>query len=470
MDDNESLNQPPDPGATATATTATAAAAAAAKPKQFSLSLLLQLWTLRKWIPKFSASNFALITLSFVWLSLWVAIDWWQALPDPQFLPAGIPLFAWYALAILALAALLRGQSKPKPAFSAALLLSLGLVPLPLLLAALAVPLLDLHWPIAALAVLVHSSFYLARGLRTFTGESQRRAALAGIVFLMAFIWLTDALDVIPDVWAAPEVAEAADGGDSHADAETLLFEQPMRIDQALAAIRSEVSPSPKTFFLGFAGVGEQKVFAQEIGLASRVLSERYGMEGRGLSLINDQRDLVRAPLASVSGLKYALRGLAGRMNLDRDVLFLVISSHGAREPAIAVSNSDLPLNDMTDEDLAGALSDSGIKWRVVIISACYAGGFIDALKNPRTIVITAAAADRTSFGCSNDRDLTYFGEAFFRDALPEARSLRDAFERAKSAIAVRERRERVDASKPQAYFGAELETKLAAMKDHAPQ
>jgi len=170
-----------------------------------------------------------------------------------------------------------------------------------------------------------------------------------------------------------------------------------------------------------------------------------------------------------VSGLKYALRGLAARMNLDRDVLFLAISSHGAQDPAIAVSNSELPLNDLSDEDLADALNDSGIKWRVIIISACYAGGFINSLKDPRTIVITAAAADRTSFGCSNDADLTYFGEAFYRDALPEARSLRDAFEKAKSAIAMRERRERVDPSRPQAYFGAELETKLAAMKDHAP-
>jgi Peptidase C13 family len=400
---------------------------------------------------------------------LWVAIDWWEALPDPQFLLAGVPLFPWYALAILVLAALLRARSHPKPAFAAVLLLSLGLVPLPLLLAVFAVPLLSLVWQcVVAATALIYSFFYLVRGLRAFTGESQRRAALAGIAFLMVFIWLTDALDVIPDVWAAPEVAEAADGGDTPADAETVLFEQPRRIDQALAAIRADPSPAPKAFFLGFAGVGEQKVFAQEISLASRVLSERYGMESRALSLINDQRDLERAPLASVSGLKYALRGLAARMNLDRDVLFLVISSHGAKDPAIAVSNSDLPLNDMTDEDLAEALSASGIKWRVIIISACYAGGFIDALKDPRTIVITAAAADRTSFGCSNDRDLTYFGEAFFRDALPEARSLRDAFDRAKSAIALRERRERVDASKPQAYFGAEMEAKLAAIKDHA--
>jgi hypothetical protein len=456
MDEYESQNPASDPAPT--------------KPQRFSLTLLLQLWTLRRGIPNFSPTNFVLIALSLLWLSLWVAIDWWEALPDPQFLITGVSLFPWYALAILALAALLRGQSNPKPAFAQALLLSLGLVPLPLVLAALAVPYLSLDWRIAAIGVLSYSIFHLTRGLRAFTGESQRRAAFAGIAFLMAFIWLTDALDAIPDVWAAPEVAEAADAGDSSADAETVLFEQSMRIDRALAAIRSDASPGPKAFFLGFAGVGEQKVFAQEIGLASRVLSERYGMENRSLSLINDQRDLERAPLASVSGLKYALRGLAGRMNLDRDVLFLVISSHGARDPAIAVSNSELPLNDMTDEDLASALSDSGIQWRVIIISACYAGGFIDALKNPRTIVITAAAADRTSFGCSNDRDLTYFGEAFFRDALPEARSLRDAFDRAKSAIALREHRERVDASEPQAYFGAELEAKLAAMKDHAPQ
>jgi hypothetical protein len=431
MDEPESQSRPPDP--------------APAKPRQFLM--LLRLWCLRGARPVSSPASLFLIALSFVWLLLWLAIDWWEAHPDPQFLLAGVPLFPWYALAILAMAALLRARSNPQPSFAAALMLSLGLVPLPLLLAVFAVPFLGVvGLCIAAVGVLIYSYFYL-------TG----------------FLWLTDALDAIPDVWAAPEVAEAEDGGDSHADAETVLFEQPMRIDRALASIRPDASPSPKIFFLGFAGVGEQKVFAQEIGLASRVLSERYGMEDRALSLINDQRDLERAPLASVSGLKYALRGLADRMNVDNDVLFLVISSHGAKDPAIAVSNSDLPLNDMTDEDLAAALGDSGIKWRVIIISACYAGGFIEALKDPRTIVITAAAADRTSFGCSNDRDLTYFGEAFFRDALPEARSLRDAFDRAKSAIALRERRERVDASKPQAYFGAEMEAKLAAMKDHAP-
>ena len=95
------------------------------------------------------------------------------------------------------------------------------------------------------------------------------------------------------------------------------------------------------------------------------------------------------------------------------------------------------------------------------MISACYAGGFIDALRDPKTIIITAAAKDRTSFGCSNDSDLTYFGEAFYRDALPGAKSLREAFEAAKKAIAAREQSEHETASNPQAYFGAEIEAKL---------
>jgi hypothetical protein len=129
------------------------------------------------------------------------------------------------------------------------------------------------------------------------------------------------------------------------------------------------------------------------------------------------------------------------------------------------VSNSGFPLQEFSGDDLADALRDSGIKWKVIIISACYAGGFVDALREPKTIVITAAAADRTSFGCSSDSDLTYFGEAFYRDALPAARSLREAFEMARKAIAARERGEGVTPSEPQAYFGAEIEPRLDRME-----
>src|SRR5258708_9170167 len=211
-----------------------------AKPR-FSLSSLLRLWGLREVRPDSPPTSFLAVCLSLVWLLLWVAIDWLEALPDPQFLVAGVPLLAWYALAILSLAAFLRRQSDPKPAFEASLLLCLGLVPLPLLLAALAAPFLTpLGLSAAAIIVLIYSFFYLARGLRAFTGESQRIAALAGIALLVGFIWLTDTLDVIPDLWAAPEVEEAAADADSLSDPETLLLQQSMRLDRPHTALRPD--------------------------------------------------------------------------------------------------------------------------------------------------------------------------------------------------------------------------------------
>ena len=316
----------------------------------------------------------------------------------------------------------------------------------------------------------LYELIYLARGMRSLTGGPQRLAALLGVLFIGVFIAATNALDVIPDLWATPELdAPQASSDETLADAESLLFDQSARIDGVLADIKAQTTQKARAFFLGFAGVGDEKVFAQEIGLASRVLGERYGIAERRLSLINDERDLERAPLASVSALRYSLHGLAQRMNLDRDVLFLSISSHGSQDPAISVSNSQLPFNDMTPRDLAEALRESGIKWRVIIISACYAGGFIDSLKSPTTVVIVAAAADRTSFGCGTDSDLTYFGEAFYRDSLPEAKTLREAFEKARTVIDARERREHQESSKPQAFFGAQMDAKLAAMETPAP-
>jgi hypothetical protein len=405
-----------------------------------------------------------LVLISF---TLWIGIDWWQSQPSPEFSSAGIPLFAWYALAVITIAALLCRQSGPSLKFDAACALMMGLVPVIVVIVSAGAMYLPAQWlPYAWLLVGVYALIFLLKGLRTLTNQPQGRAASLAVLAIVGFLWASDALNAIPDVWA-PAQTEAEAGGDAGAesspDAESLLFVQAARIDAALAGMHRGPGAGAQGFFLGFAGDGEQKEFAEEIALAARVLGERYHLDDRHLALINDERDLETAPLATVSGLRYALHGIASRMHLDRDVLFLAISSHGSRDASIAVVNSDLPLDDLTAADLADALADAGIEWRVIIVSACYAGAFIPPLHDPKTIVIAAAAADRTSFGCSTDRDLTYFGEAFYRDALPEADTLHAAFDKAKSAIAAREQREGIEASKPQADFGAALEQKLRA-------
>jgi hypothetical protein len=232
-------------------------------------------------------------------------------------------------------------------------------------------------------------------------------------------------------------------------------------IDAQISSFAGD-SPGPgRVFFVGFAGYGEERVFAEEIKLAARIVGEKYGSSQRSVLLLNDRRDRTTWPLASASSLRYSLKALARVMNPEKDVLFLTLSSHGSRDATIDVSNEGLTPQTLSAQTLAEALDESGIRWKVIVISACFSGTFIKPLADDRTIVITAAARNRTSFGCSDTRHLTYFGEAFFKEALPYSTYLRVAFDSTRKEIRRREREERILASNPQSSFGALMEAKL---------
>ena len=70
---------------------------------------------------------------------------------------------------------------------------------------------------------------------------------------------------------------------------------------------------------------------------------KRFGTSDRQLLLINDRRDIDTFPIATASGLAYALKAIADKMDPDRDILFLALSSHGIRGVIrLAVSNGGL--------------------------------------------------------------------------------------------------------------------------------
>ena len=398
-------------------------------------------------------------------IGLWVAFDRWQYGPDAGFYVYGLSDLAWYLLGGLAVAWVLALASFPRIALPRAIVVcSLG--------ASLAILYSNLEYfvqsrslsiALSAIAVL-YAFVYLGRATRALTGQLQPRAAIAAFFSLIAFFWVTDAMWVYPTAWTPSEEAYE-ERADTYGNFEPLFFAQRDRIDTALAAVPPGNPAATELYFVGFAGVGDEKVFAEEIKFAARAVEDRYSNDAGSVLLLNDVRDFDSAPLATATTLEYALRGIAAKMQTDDDVLFLALSSHGSRDWTLSVSNGALPLTGVGAGELAAALDKSGIKWRVIVISACFAGGFIDALQDPQTIVVAAAAPDRTSFGCSNERDLTYFGEAFYRDALPKAVSLRDAFALAEQRILFRESPEGIEPSHPMAFFGAELEHKLAALQ-----
>ena len=236
-------------------------------------------------------------------------------------------------------------------------------------------------------------------------------------------------------------------------------------IDAQIAKFAAETGSAPRVYFLGFAGYGEERVFAEEIKLAARNVGANYGSAQRSVLLINDRRDFTTYPFASASSLRYALNAIARVMNKDEDVLFLALSSHGSRDATIAVSNEGKEPQVLGAVTLADLLAESGIRWKVVVVSACFSGAFVRPLADDHTIVLTAASKHRTSFGCSDTRELTYFGEAFYRDAMPGAPQLRAAFDTAKRTIRLREKEEDVRASQPQAYFGPLMEEKLRGIE-----
>ncbi len=428
-----------------------------------SLAALWRLWTLRPLEnASTAASEAAVISLSVASLALWVGLDRWLAGPGAQFEAWDTLTVSFYALLVLGVAFVASVASRPRLGFRSVLFALLALLPVLIIMGFLIDLRLDGRAALAARGLLaLYALAYGSRALRTLSGSRQMRATAAVIMLLGGFLAYSQFEELSPSLWAPPSQEDEEGEGMPASTAEALLFDEQAQIDAAVDRMSAGTGADPEVFFVGFAGMSSQRVFAEEIKLAARVIDERFASGDRNLLLINDRRDLQTYPIATVSGLSYALNAVAQKMDPERDILFLALSSHGSADPALAVSNGSLRLEQLTADDLSTALSESGIKRRIIVISACYSGAFIESLQDPNTIVITAAAADKTSFGCSDGRDLTYFGEAFYRDALPFAVTLQQAFERAKAALAVREKQEHESASEPQAYFGSEISAVL---------
>jgi hypothetical protein len=143
-------------------------------------------------------------------------------------------------------------------------------------------------------------------------------------------------------------------------------------------------------------------------------------------------------------------------MDVRQDTLFLFVTSHG-EEGEIAVHMKGFRFAQLTPQRLKRMLDRSGIENRLIVLSACHSGSFIPALAGPKTLVITAARADRSSFGCEDRRRWTYFGDAFFNQALRRETSFRQAFARAKRLIAAWEARDGLRPSLPQIAGGEAL-------------
>ncbi len=197
-------------------------------------------------------------------------------------------------------------------------------------------------------------------------------------------------------------------------------------------------------------------VFEREATQAEAVLRQHLGADGRSIVLSAGGLGERRYPAATPDDIAAAIGRVGSIIDANEDLVVLFITSHGSPDGSIAIREHNRLGAAMRPTHFRDMLAAAGIRNRIVIVSACFSGAFIAPLMDENTIVMTAAAPDRSSFGCQPQRDWTFFGDAYFNQALRENRSMLDAFEDAKVLIEQWEREQSLSPpSNPQRHVGS---------------
>ena len=128
------------------------------------------------------------------------------------------------------------------------------------------------------------------------------------------------------------------------------------------------------------------------------------------------------------------------------------VTSHGAPDRGIALS---LTGEFLSPRALSRALAAGcGDAPTVAVVSGCFTGGFA---KPPMTranrVILTAARADRASFGCGAGYTYTVYDRCLLR-AMGKAGDWRGVYADVKTCVEDEEHASHFTPSEPQAYFG----------------
>jgi hypothetical protein len=301
---------------------------------------------------------------------------------------------------------------------------------------------------------------------RSRDGHRLRRLSAAVIVVL----GLAINVFVFPQqFWYANRPQPAPDAAE---DKPLELTQEMMeREPQILAAALDALKPQRKgiidVYAITFAPYASQDVFMRESALVAGVMQQRFDAAGRTIELVNNKATVEQRPWATPLNLQRAIARVAQRMDKDEDVLFIHLTSHGGGDGHLAADFDPMTVSSVTPQALRQWLDDAGIRHRVISISACFSGSWVAPLASPDTLVMTAADAQHTSYGCGSKSELTFFGRAMYDEALRKTWSFEQAFATARKVIQQREIEAGKDDgfSNPQIRVGPVIARKLVALQ-----
>ncbi|GLK49794.1 hypothetical protein GCM10017620_27680 [Brevundimonas intermedia] len=156
-----------------------------------------------------------------------------------------------------------------------------------------------------------------------------------------------------------------------------------------------------------------------------------------------------------------SLRRFAEAAQRARRGCLFYVTSHGSPEGLVFGPEATLE-----PERLIPVLRRiCGDRPTVVVLSACFSGIFVDGLKAPNRMVMTAARRDRSSFGCAADATYPYFDECVL-ESLKTAPDFIALSRATTGCVAAREQAEGLTpASEPQTAIGATMQLLLPTLR-----
>lgn len=245
---------------------------------------------------------------------------------------------------------------------------------------------------------------------------------------------------------------------------------QHKRLVSAIAALQPQKNGVVDAYVVSI-GLDSDPVFRREAGEAAKVLARRYGAAGHSIFLAAGADDQgTGTPQGSPTNLATALAAVAAKMNLKEDVLILFATTHGDPNSGLAYRDGEKGFGAIAPSRLANLLDDLGFERRMILLSACYSGVFLPLLTNENSIIVTAAASNRTSFGCAPGNDWTFFGDALINHGLRKSQPFEKATEEAIALIAQWEKSQELLASRPQTFVGDKANVWLAPLEARVPK
>lgn len=277
----------------------------------------------------------------------------------------------------------------------------------------------------------------------------RRRAwALAGGLLVIAPVWFAPLLGPLEPWWR--EFDAALNRADAiNPASEAVLAAQEFMIDQALDRLEDERPGVSDLYFVGFAPDARRPGFVADVDAARRTMDERWNTNGRSVVLVNSPLTVAERPFATITNLRKVLLEIGDIIDADDDIVMVYLAGSSSTDHTLTAVNPPLSLVSLSPQGLKQLLDAAGIRWRIVVVSTCYAGAWIDALKDDETAVIASSAAGVRADDCTGSVGPSSFGGAFFTDALRRNDDIALAFDAARKRLADRHAAEPVIAIGP---------------------